>query len=83
MGRKRASRDTWNYTLRKDRKVVKHGITNDPVRREQELRTEGLKFTSMMLDSTAVSEATARERELERVEAYQRSHKGKKPKYNK
>ena len=83
MGKKRAKRNYRNYTLRDGRKTVKHGITNDPDRRLQEIENEGLKFTSMILDPVSVSEQTARQREQERVESHQRSHKGKKPKYNK
>ena len=83
LGRKRSKRDYWNYTLRDGRYVVKHGITNDPDRRLQELGTEGQKFTSMIFDRYPVSEDTARQREQARIDAYRRSHKGKNPKYNK
>ena len=31
-----ATRDTYNYTYRRGRKVSHRGITNDPVRRERE-----------------------------------------------
>jgi len=47
------------------------------------MENAGLKFTSMTKDPIAVSKETALKREKERVEAYQRSHKGRKPKYNK
>jgi hypothetical protein len=83
MGKKRAKREYWNYTLRDGKYIVKHGITKNPGRRLQELETEDLNFTSMVLDRVSVSENTARQREQERIESYQRSHKGKKPKYNK
>jgi len=79
---KRAPRTHLNYTLRKGRKVVKYGITNDPDRRLEELIKEGLDYTSMTLDGVRVSEKTARKREKKRIEAYKRNHWGKPPKYN-
>jgi len=82
MTKKRTKQNYHNYTLRKGRLVVKHGITDDPERRLDEMKNEGLQFTSMTLDTIAVSEETARKREEERIKAYQKSH-GKKPKYNK
>lgn len=83
MVKKRAKRNYYNYTLRDHRFVVKHGITNDPDRRSVKMENEDLNFTSMLIDPVAVSEETARKREKKRIEAYQRSHKRKKPKYNK
>lgn len=83
MGKKRARQTHWNYTLRDGRNVVKHGITTRPYTRAVEMENKGLKFTSMTIDSVAVSEETAREREAERIEAHQRSHGGRKPRYNK
>lgn len=83
MPKKRAKQTHSNYTLRNGRFVVKHGITTNPYRRAVEMENKGLQYTSMIIDPVAVSEKTARKREKERIEAHQRSHKGKKPKYNK
>lgn len=83
MGKRRAKQTHWNYTLRNGRNVVKHGITTRPYQREVQMDNKGLKFSSMIIDSVVVSETTAREREKERVEAHQRSHRGRKPRYNK
>ena len=83
LGKKRAKQDHHNYVLRDGRFVVKHGITTDPNQRVVQMENEGKQFTSMIIDPVAVSEETARKREEERVEAYQKNHKGKKPRYNK
>ena len=81
MGKKRAKRNTYTYRLKDKREVVYIGKTNDPKRREQEHRDEGKKFTNMILDFPC-SEETASKREQEKIEAYKRHHKSKKPKYN-
>lgn len=83
MAKKRAKQDHHNYVLRDGRFVVKHGITTDPDERKVQMENERLRFTSMTIDPVAVSEETARKREKERVKAHQKSHKGKKPRYNK
>lgn len=83
MAKKRAKRDHHNYVLRDRRFVVKHGITTSPNQRMVQMENEGLRFTSMCIDPVAVSEETARKREKERVNAHQKSHKGRKPRYNK
>lgn len=62
---------------------MKHGITNNPDRRAIEMENQGLRFTSMTVDPVSVSKETALKREKERIESYQRSHKGRKPRYNK
>ena len=83
MGKRRAKQDHWNYTLRDRRLVVKHGITTNPSQREAQMENRALRFTSMIIDPVAVSEKTARRREKWRIKAYQRSHRGRKPRYNK
>jgi len=83
MNRKRVKRDHWNYTVRENRTVVKHGITSDPCQRFTQMKKEGLKFTSMCTDPVAISKETALKRERERINAYQKSHRGRKPRYNK
>lgn len=42
-----ADRDTYKYILKDGNEIVDYGITNDLERREQEHRSEGLKFTKM------------------------------------
>ena len=83
MGKRRAKQDHHNYTLRDGRFVVKHGITTSPYRRVVEMENKGLNFTSMVIDPVVVSEKTARKREKDRVKTHQRSHRGRKPRYNK
>lgn len=82
MGKKRAKRDHWNYTLYDNRRIVKHGISTDTDRRFIELENQGLHFKSMSIDPVPVSQATALKREKERVEQYMKSHKGRRPRYN-
>jgi len=79
----RTKQDYHNYTLRDGRIVVKHGITDDVSRRLSQMKSRRLRFTSMTVDPVAVSEETARRREKWRIKAYQRSHRGRKPRYNK
>lgn len=83
MARRRARQEHWNYTLRDGRFVVKHGVTTKPNQRMVQMENKGLRFTSMIIDPVAVSEKTALKREKERLKAYQRSHRGRKPRYNK
>jgi predicted GIY-YIG superfamily endonuclease len=80
-GSRRAERDTYNYTLRDGRKVVYHGITNDPDRRLREQENSGKRFTSMCL-GTKVTRSTAEAREQRRLTNY-RYKNGKNPRYNK
>ena len=80
---RRAKQDHWNYTLRDGRFVVKYGITTNPNQRLVQMENIGLRFTSMIIDPVAVSEKTARKREKWRIRAYQRSHRRRKPRYNK
>lgn len=80
---RRAKQNYYNYTLRDSRRVVKHGITNNPYRRTVEMENQKRRFTSLIINPVAVSEGTARKREAERIKTFQRSHKGRKPRYNK
>ena len=83
MAKRRVKQDHWNYTLRDGRKIVKHGITTDPCQRFNQMKDKGLRFSSMCIDPVAISKKTAFKREKERIEAYKRSHRGRKPRYNK
>lgn len=76
-------RTYYNYVLRDGKRVVYYGITANPKKRAIEIKNKGLRFTSMIIDPIALSEKTAREREKERIETYQKSHKGRNPRYNK
>ena len=80
---RRAKQDYYNYTLRDGRFIVKHGITTEPRERFDQMKSKGLRFTSMCVDSVAVSEKTARKREKQRIKTHERSHTGRKPRYNK
>jgi len=81
MGR-RAKRDTVNYTLRRGRKVVYKGITKNPKKRASDHKRSGKKFTSMTT-SVKVSRKTAMKREKARLKSYKKSHRGRRPRYNK
>lgn len=81
MAKRRARQDHWNYTLRDGRTVVKHGITSDPCQRHAQMKK--LRFSSMCIDPVAVSKETAFKREKCRIKTHQRSHRGRKPRYNK
>jgi len=81
MAKKRAKQDTVNYTLRKGRKTVYKGITNDLDRRLKKHKRDGKKFTSVA-KSRKVSRETARKREKAGIKGY-KQNTGKKPRLNK
>lgn len=76
-------RDHWRYELRNGHEIVYVGITYDPERREGEHRSKEKQFTKMDIIGPAVTKKTAEQWENERLKTYQRSHKGKNPRYNK
>jgi GIY-YIG catalytic domain. len=57
------------------------GITNDVDRRKQE-HEQDKNFSSMRTVSPKLTEESARNREKERIETFQKNHNGKLPKYN-
>jgi predicted GIY-YIG superfamily endonuclease len=63
MARRRAKRDTYNYVLKRGRRIVYRGITNDPERRLNEHRKSSKRFTRMVVDPYPCSRRTARKRE--------------------
>jgi len=67
--------------LIEEHKIVYIGKTNDSKRREQEHKDDGKKFSKMKLEFPCSAEV-ATKREQEEIKKYQKSHKGKKPKYN-
>ena len=75
-------RDTVTYELRDGRKVVYRGITNDPEFREAQHRSEGKKFTKLVVTSCKMTREDAEKKEAELLETYRRNHSGKNPKYN-
>ena len=76
-------RDTVTYDLKKGRKVVYRGITNDPERREHEHRDSGLDFDRLLSTSRRMTPQGAKDREADNLERYRRSHGGRNPRYNK
>jgi predicted GIY-YIG superfamily endonuclease len=77
-----AERDCRKYVLKKERKIVYAGITDDLKRREQEHRKSGKVFDNMEQIGRAVTEESAREWERQMLDRYRRNHGGKGPKYN-
>ena len=83
MGHRRAVRDTYNYTLTgRHGEDLYHGITTDPERREAQHRADGKRFANLVRDAFPCSRETARQRERDRIETYERNQ-GRKPRYNK
>jgi hypothetical protein len=77
------NRDTHRYVLRDGRKVVQYGISNGPEERLQEHLGDGKRLTSMTVVGPAVTRDSALDWERDRIETYQLSHNGKRPRYNK
>jgi len=76
------ARDYHRYELKRGKKVVYRGITNDPERREAEHRQEGKNFTHMHIIGPAVTKETAQKWEEQSLQSYRRSHGGRLPEYN-
>jgi hypothetical protein len=77
------SRDTHRYVLREGREIVQFGITNAPVDRAEEHLRDRKRFTTMIVVGPAVTRDSALDWERERIETYQGTHGGKRPRYNK
>ncbi len=75
-------RDTYRYELRKKRKLVYVGITNDPERREAEHRAEGNDFTSINVVRPPVTRESAERWEEQRLKTFL-ENQGRLPRYNK
>ena len=78
-----AKRDTVTYELKRGRKVVYRGTTNDPDRREAQHRSEGKKFDKLRKTSVKMTEQGAKKKEERELATYRGSHGGKNPIYNK
>lgn len=76
-------RNTHRYVLRDGRVIVQFGITNGPLDRAREHLSDGKQFTSMTVVGPAVTRGAALDWERDRIETYQRSHRGEMPRYNK
>ena len=77
-----ADRDTYKYILKDGNEIVDYGITNDLERREQEHRSEGLKFTKMEKVGIATTREAAGAWEEASILHYKDTHGGRRPRYN-
>ena len=77
-----ADRDTYKYILKDGNEIVDYGITNDLERREQEHRSEGLKFTKMEKVGIATTREAAGAWEEASIVHYKETHGGRRPRYN-
>jgi hypothetical protein len=76
-------RDTYRYVLRDGRNVVQYGISDHPEVRAYAHELDGKQFTGISTVGPPVTRESAQDWERDMIEAYQRSHRGKKPRYNK
>jgi len=76
-------RDTYRYVLRDGRDVVQYGISDHPEVRAYAHELDGKRFTGVSIVGPPVTRESAQDWERDMIEAYQRSHGGKKPRYNK
>jgi len=76
-------RNSYRYVLREGRVVVQYGVTDHPGMRDYQHELQGKRYTRMSVVQPAVTRDSAEEWERDMIEAYQRSHGGKKPRYNK
>lgn len=77
-----ADRNTYKYILKDGNEIVDYGITNDLERREQEHRSEGLKFTKMEKVGIATTREAAGAWEEACILHYKDTHGGRRPRYN-
>ena len=75
-------RDTVTYDLKRGRKVVYKGTTNNPERREEQHRREGRHFDRLRVTSRQMSEDGAKAKEEEGLTQYRSTHRGRNPLYN-
>jgi hypothetical protein len=76
-------RNTHRYVLRDGRRIVQFGITNGALDRAAEHLRAGKRFTSMGVVGPAVTRDSALDWERDQIESYQRTHRGRRPRYNK
>ena len=70
--RSEADRNIVTYGLKRDRRVVYHGMTNDPARSENEHRAGGKQFDRLVVTSRRMTEEGARKRESQNLQTYRR-----------
>jgi hypothetical protein len=76
-------RDTYRYVGRDGRQVVIYGISDHPEVRAYQHELAGKRITGVTVVGPPVTRDAALEWERAMIEAYQRSHGGRKPRYNK
>lgn len=76
-------RNYYRYILKRGKKIVYFGVTNDLKRRVSEHKREGLKFTSMSKNGPAVSKQSAFNWKRDSIKKYKKSHASKSAEYNK
>jgi len=76
-------RDTYRYELKDGVQIVQFGISNGPLDRMSEHVRDGKRFTHMNIVGPAVTRDSALDWERDRIEGYQWSHRGNRPRYNK
>ena len=74
-------RDTTKYELRKGRKTVYVGITNNLPRRKKEHSLDK-DFDTMVKIGRTSTRKSARSWESDRIKTYKKTHNGSRPKYN-
>ena len=79
----RKPRVTHRYVLRDGRQIVQFGVTDDLDRRRDEHQADGKKFTTMTPVGPRVTRDSALEWEQSKIEAYDRNHSGRPPRFNK
>jgi hypothetical protein len=77
-------RDCYNYALKRERKIVYHGMSVDPCSsRCQDHVRNGKDFTHIIVDTYPKTRKSCKMEETERIMRYERSHRRAKPEYNK
>lgn len=76
-----SKRNYYKYYLKKGRKIVYIGITDDLKRREEEHRSVGKDFDKIVKVGYRVTKESAKKWEKKQLEKYRRSH-GDYPVYN-
>jgi len=83
MKNSRRDRDTYRYVLRDGRDIVQYGVSEDPETRVYQHSGDNKRFTTMTIVGPAVTREAALQWERTQIEQYCRTHRGKKPRYNK
>lgn len=77
-----SKRDTYKYELKNGNKVLYIGITNDPLRREQEHR-QNKDYGHMNIIGKRTTREAAENWERKRIDTYMQSHDNNTPPLNK